>query len=88
MRVPKILAFLYGGWCFDSASTLFLLNYGSVQIKRCAKDLRFSSKEVCGAALWAQERYLHLCAFTNTATNAEGSMFSTRISRPSDRRRF
>jgi len=52
------------------------------------KDLRFSSKEVCGAALWAQERYLHLCAFTNTAANAEGSVFSTRISRPSDRRRF
>ena len=51
------------------------------------KDLRFSSNELSGAALWALERYVHLCAFSNIS-QAEGSALNTRISRPSHRRQF
>jgi hypothetical protein len=49
------------------------------------KDVRLIGKEVSGAALWAEGRYVHLCAFaTPQATGAEGT---TRIARPRQRRR-
>jgi len=51
------------------------------------KDVRFTGSEVSGAALWAQERYLHICAFARESGNAEKSGFWSRIMRPSRRRR-
>jgi hypothetical protein len=51
------------------------------------KDVRFNTPEVCGAALWAQERYVHICAFVKPARQ-DGGSFWTRLSRPSQRRVF
>ena len=49
------------------------------------KDVRFNSPDVCGAALWAEERYVHICAFVQPGSQ-EGGRFWTRLSRPSQRR--
>jgi hypothetical protein len=51
------------------------------------KDLRFNTPELCGAGLWAQEHYLHLCAFVKPKRKVD-SGFWTRLSRPSQRRAF
>lgn len=51
------------------------------------KDVRFKGAEVSGAALWAQGRYVHICAFVSGGKTSQPS-FSTRISRPSHRRGF
>jgi hypothetical protein len=50
------------------------------------KDVRLNGHSVSGAALWALERYIHVCAF---AVNGHSSPpdFQTRFSRPT-RRRF
>jgi hypothetical protein len=45
------------------------------------KDVRLNSPGIAGAALWAENRYIHICAF-NTRTH---SQFSSRVSRPSCR---
>lgn len=45
------------------------------------KDLRLSSPGIAGAALWAENRYIHICAFSTGAQ----SHFSSRVSRPSRR---
>lgn len=50
------------------------------------KDVRFSGREISGAALWAQERYIHICAFAKN--DSETPSFWTRITRPSQRRTF
>jgi hypothetical protein len=50
------------------------------------KDVRFTSPNVSGAALWAQERYLHVCAFAKESGSAEEPGFWTRLTRPSQRR--
>jgi hypothetical protein len=50
------------------------------------KDVRISGSTVSGAALWAQERYLHICAFAKESANTERPSFWTRLTRPSRRR--
>ncbi len=35
----------------------------SEQALGLGKDVRFNGPEISGAALWAQERYVHICAF-------------------------
>ncbi len=49
------------------------------------KDLRFAGQGVSGGALWADERYIHLCGFTQDVSREAGS-FQSRISRPARRR--
>ena len=51
------------------------------------KDVRFQAPHISGAALWAQERYVHICAFAQVE-NARGGSFWTRMSRASQRCRF
>jgi hypothetical protein len=48
-------------------------------------DVRLNGDGVSGAALWAEERYVHVCAFTALRTSRPGD-FRTRISRPARRR--
>jgi hypothetical protein len=50
------------------------------------KDVRITGPTVSGAALWAKERYLHICAFAKESGSAERSSFWTRLTRPSRRR--
>jgi len=50
-------------------------------------DLRFTSNQVTGAALWARERFIHHCAFPNVSC-AQGFAFQTRISRSRNPRWF
>ncbi len=52
------------------------------------KDVRFNGPDISGAALWAQERYVHLCTFAKNGQNCDASTFWTRITRPSHRRTF
>lgn len=54
------------------------------------KDVRFEGPEISGAALWAQERYVHVCSFVKNSKSSgvAASSFWTRISRPSHRRMF
>ncbi|HYD16452.1 MAG TPA: DUF6569 family protein [Candidatus Nanoarchaeia archaeon] len=47
------------------------------------KDVRLNSPGIAGAALWAENRYIHICAFSTRMQ----SQFSSRVSRPSRRRR-
>jgi hypothetical protein len=60
----------------------------SEQALGLGKDIRFNRPEISGAALWAQERYVHICAFARDAKSSATSSFWTRISRPSHRRTF
>jgi hypothetical protein len=48
-------------------------------------DVRLNGHGVSGAALWAEERYVHVCAFTAHVTSRRGE-FRTRMSRPARRR--
>ena len=50
------------------------------------KDVRFSGREISGAALWANERFVHICAFAKNGSDTPN--FWTRITRPSQRRTF
>jgi hypothetical protein len=50
------------------------------------KDVRLNGHSVSGAALWALERYIHVCAFALNG-HSNQSDFQTRFSRPT-RRRF
>jgi hypothetical protein len=52
------------------------------------KDVRFTGPEITGAALWAHERYVHICTFANNGKSSDASNFWTRITRPSHRRTF
>jgi len=52
------------------------------------KDVRFDGPEISGAALWAQERYVHVCAFVKNSKSSCASGFWTRMARPSHRRLF
>jgi hypothetical protein len=47
------------------------------------KDVRIAGNDVTGAALWAEERYVHVCAFSAAGDGGP----ETRILRPSLRRR-
>jgi hypothetical protein len=49
------------------------------------KDIRLTGEGVSGAALWAEQRYIHLCAFTTNGTGGPAGP-QTRISRPAHRR--
>ncbi len=49
------------------------------------EDVRLDGHGISGAALWAEERYVHLCAFTAT-DNGHQPRYQTRISRPARRR--
>lgn len=52
------------------------------------KDVRFNGSEISGAALWAQERYVHICTFAKNGQSSDAPNFWTRITRPSHRRTF
>ena len=49
------------------------------------KDVRIAGPSVSGAALWANGRYIHVCAFAANG-GAPEPHFRTRMSRPSRRR--
>jgi hypothetical protein len=49
------------------------------------KDVRFVGSGFSGAALWAQERYVHICAFRQKNQTPESRHFWTRFTRPSRR---
>jgi hypothetical protein len=49
------------------------------------KDVRFLSSAVSGSALWANERYVHICAFVGNGFR-RAPAFQTRVSRPTRRR--
>jgi hypothetical protein len=50
------------------------------------KDVRFSGEVFSGAALWADNRFIHVCAFS-TADPDPAATLRTRISRPTRRSR-
>ena len=52
------------------------------------KDVRFNGDGISGAALWAKDRFMHICAFARDAKSTDPPGFWTRISRPSHRRMF
>jgi hypothetical protein len=49
------------------------------------KDVRLVSPALSGGALWAEDRYVHICAFSAEQAQA-GPSFRTRMNRPSSRR--
>ena len=49
------------------------------------KDVRFLGRGVSGSALWANGRYVHICAFAANGA-ADGAGLQTRMSRPTHRR--
>src|SRR5215469_12966301 len=52
------------------------------------KDVRFVGSGLSGAALWAQERYVHICAFRQKDQAPVSRHFWTRFTRPSSRTKF
>ena len=48
-------------------------------------EVRLSGGGIAGAALWAEQRYIHICAFTAHGDGAPAG-FHTRMSRPAHRR--
>jgi len=60
----------------------------SEQALGLGKDVRFNGSEISGAALWAQERYVHICTFAKNGQSSDAPNFWTRITRPSHRRTF
>jgi predicted small secreted protein len=52
------------------------------------KDVRLFGPAIRGAALWAEERYIHVCSFVHNDTGpADGGSLRLRLSRPVFRRR-
>jgi hypothetical protein len=49
------------------------------------EDVRLTGEGISGAALWAEQQYVHLCAFTTIGIDNPGG-FHTRVSRPARRR--
>ena len=49
------------------------------------EDVRLTGEDIAGAALWAEQRYVHLCAFM-THGSGRRTELRTRISRPAARR--
>lgn len=60
----------------------------SKQALGLGKDVRFNGSEISGAALWAYERYVHICTFAKNVLSSDAPNFWTRITRPSHRRTF
>jgi hypothetical protein len=52
------------------------------------KDVRLSGASLSGAALWAENRYIHVCAFNADGDRSAGASLRTRMTRPSHRRSF
>jgi hypothetical protein len=52
------------------------------------KDVRLSGGSVSGSALWAEERYIHLCAFGTNGGGTAGPSLRTRMTRPTHRRSY
>ena len=52
------------------------------------KDVRFNNREVSGAALWALDRFVHICAFAKDQNAPDDSGYWTRLSRFSGRSAF
>jgi len=52
------------------------------------KDVRFIGPEISGGALWALQRYIHICAFLCDAQASESPSFLTRLSSRRFRRLF
>jgi hypothetical protein len=52
------------------------------------KDVRLTSDSVSGAALWAGDRYVHICAFACNGRDAAETGLRTRMTRPTHRRSF
>jgi hypothetical protein len=72
----------------DAAEFLARIGTGEPLIRPAigvGEDIRLTGDGLSGAALWAEQRYIHLCAFrTNGTGGPEG--FHSRISRPVHRR--
>ena len=49
------------------------------------EEVRLTGEGIAGAALWAEQRYIHMCAFTAHGDGAPAG-FHTRMSRPAHRR--
>jgi hypothetical protein len=49
------------------------------------EDVRLTGEGISGAALWSEQQYIHVCAFTTNGTG-DPSGFRTSISRPARRR--
>ena len=49
------------------------------------EDVRLTGEGISGAALWSEQQYIHVCAFTTNGTSSPGG-FRTSISRPARRR--
>jgi hypothetical protein len=49
------------------------------------EDVRLTGNGISGAGVWAEQRYIHLCAFSTNGIGGPGG-FRTRISRPARRR--
>jgi len=49
------------------------------------QDVRLSGRTMSGGALWAADRYIHICVFATSAAEAHGTV-RTRIRRPTQRR--
>ena len=52
------------------------------------KDLRFTGRNVTGAALWAEGRYVHICGFTRGPIDTNGTTMRTHLTRASRRNLF
>jgi hypothetical protein len=73
-----------------AAATEFILRIGRAEaLKRPAvgigEDVRLTGNGISGASLWAEERHIHVCAFTTPGAPGNGE-FRTRMSRPARRR--
>jgi hypothetical protein len=70
--------------CGDILSAMAQAQTFTLPAVGIGKDVRFNGGVVHGAALWVEERFVHVCAFRNAATsNAPG--IKTNIARPSRR---
>jgi hypothetical protein len=49
------------------------------------EDVRLTGEDISGAALWVEQQYVHVCAFTVNGAGRSGA-FRTRVSRPTARR--
>jgi len=52
------------------------------------KNVRFTGHRVTGAALWAEGRYVHICAFVRRRSDGEGPAVWTHLTRQSRRPLF
>lgn len=73
----------------DAQSLLSLVSSAPTCTDRAVglgKDVRIMGSTVSGGALWAQDRFIHICAFVANGNPLKGA-FQTRMRRPSRRHR-